>query len=265
MRFTSSENTQLGIRFLGFSVDIYVHACRHLVELISCSKCLSSSPFLAESVLAHGAVLNQRSHFSDGAAGSSAKHKLKFALKKKRRDDVDSTREYGLTSSCGPEASTLRSADWRDGGDSSQGQKWFSGITELLHVRCSQEGLWDHRRGNCVCVSTSSNVKVTQITYTVGGMNANSLQMRWNSSDSDTTSERGSTTSVSSNRVLMSVREQTLQRWQCAGVHHLPASDFISPTHLSTRCAWHNVPLTTRCHHRLNPVETVFGYSEDQN
>lgn len=82
MRFTSSENTQLGIRFLGFSVDIYAHACRHLVEFISCSKCLSSSSFLAESVLAHGAVINQRSHFSDGAAGSSAKHKLKFALKK---------------------------------------------------------------------------------------------------------------------------------------------------------------------------------------
>lgn len=128
-----------------------------------------------------------------------------------------------------------------------------------------------HRRvseitgGETVCVSTSSNVKVTQITYTVGGMNANSLQMRWNSSDSDTTSERGSTTSVSSNRVLMSVREQTLQRWQRAGVHHLPASDFISPTHLSTRCAWHNVPLTTRRHHRLNPVETVFSYSQDQN
>lgn len=83
MRFTSSENTQLGIRFLGFSVDIYAHACRHLVEFISRSKCLSSSSFLAESVLAHGAVINQRSHFSDGAAGSSAKHKLKFALKKK--------------------------------------------------------------------------------------------------------------------------------------------------------------------------------------
>lgn len=97
-------------------------------------------------------------------------------------DDVDSTREYGLTYSCGPEALTLCSADWRDGGDSSQGQRWFSGITKLLHVRCSQEGLWDHRRGNWVCVNIQY-VKVTQTTYTVEGMNANSQQMGWNSSE----------------------------------------------------------------------------------
>lgn len=265
MRFTSSENTQLGIRFLGFSVDIYAHACRHLVEFISCSKCLSSSSFLAESVLAHGAVINQRSHFSDGAAGSSAKHKLKFALKKKpqRRRRLHAgirinfqLRPWSLRPSA-RQTDVTEAIPVKGRNDSAELPNYF---TSAAHRRVSEI-----TGGETVCVSTSSNVKVTQITYTVGGMNANSLQMRWNSSDSDTMSERGSTTSVSSNRVLMSVREQTLQRWQCAGVHHLPASDFISPTHLSTRCAWHNVPLTTRRHHRLNPVETVFGYSEDQN
>lgn len=191
-------------------------------------------------------------------------------------DDVDSTREYGLTYSCGPEALTLCSADWRDGGDSSQGQRWFSGITKLLHVRCSQEGLWDHRRGNWVCVNIQY-VKVTQTTYSRRyecQLAADGMKQLWvNFTDPDTTfqparvkeDQQGSTTSAEFNRVLMRVCEQILQCWQRAGVHHLPANDFISLTHLSTRCAWHHVPLNSHCYHRLNPVETVFSYSQDQN
>lgn len=38
------------------------------------------------------------------SSGVKCETQTEICLKKKRRDDVDSTREYGLTSSCGPEA-----------------------------------------------------------------------------------------------------------------------------------------------------------------